>query len=115
MEYDELVQRLHITRSYLANHPTHGSWEEANVVEQAADAITKLRAERDFAMEMVNVQDNKIDKLLGERDALAADAARYRWLRGNGVIFERTAPGHLFDYGIGLDAAIDAALAGDKP
>ena len=63
MDYDELVQRMNITRSYLANHPTHGSWEEANVVEQAADAITKLRAERDFAMEMVNVQDNQIDAL----------------------------------------------------
>ena len=73
MDYDKLVQRLHITRSYLANHPTHGSWEEAGVVEQAADAITKLRAERDAlaaqltgydaAREMLNVQDNKIDTL----------------------------------------------------
>ena len=44
MDYDSFVTRLRITRSYLANHPTHGSWEEAGVVEQAADAIVALRS-----------------------------------------------------------------------
>jgi hypothetical protein len=29
-------------------------------------------------------------------------------MRGNGAITDRRAPGHLFNYGIGLDAAIDA-------
>lgn len=43
--YDELVQRLHITRSYLANHPVHGSWIEASVVERAAKVIVALRAD----------------------------------------------------------------------
>lgn len=45
MDYDSFVTRLRITRSYLANHPTHGSWEEAGVVEQAADAIVALRSD----------------------------------------------------------------------
>lgn len=41
---DGLLDRLKITRSYLANHPTRGSWYEAGVVEQAVAEITRLRA-----------------------------------------------------------------------
>jgi hypothetical protein len=43
-ELDSLVARLRITRSYLVNHPTHGSWREGGVVERGIDAITALRA-----------------------------------------------------------------------
>lgn len=40
-----LVERLKITRSYLANHPTRGSWTEARVVEEAIAALELLAAE----------------------------------------------------------------------
>ncbi len=79
MDYDKLVQRLHITRSYLANHPTHGSWEEAGVVEQAADAITQLRAERDALKDELRrtCEHLGLDHLLAERDALRHDIERH--------------------------------------
>lgn len=46
----------------------------------------------------------------------AADADRYRWLRGNGAIIERGAdiPAQKICYGIGLDAAIDAVREAGK-
>lgn len=61
---------------------------------------------------------NLADKLLAfhkEASAeMARDAERYRWLRGNGAIISREAgiPVHKASFGIGLDAAIDAAKEG---
>ena len=45
------------------------------------------------------------------------DRERYRWLRGNGAITARNAdiPTRYMNYGIGLDAAIDAALSASRP
>lgn len=56
-----------------------------------------------------------IDQFIAAKRQLAAaqkDAERYWWLRGNGAIIERDAnvPAHRCRYGIGLDAAIDAAM-----
>jgi two-component SAPR family response regulator len=50
-------------------------------------------------------------------DDLRRDAERYRWLRGNGAIISRDAeiPVHRACFGIGLDAAIDAAIAKATP
>jgi hypothetical protein len=49
----------------------------------------------------------------GLLEAAERDAARYRWLRGNGAIISRAAeiPVQYAHHGIGLDAAIDAQLA----
>ena len=59
-DYTELVQRL---RDSQHNNIIAG-WEgDARDDREAADAITKLSAERDYAMEMVNVQDGQIDAL----------------------------------------------------
>ncbi|MBK8772830.1 MAG: hypothetical protein IPM06_20700 [Rhizobiales bacterium] len=67
MDYDELMQRLRVWS--LDERRGDGM-----LLVRTADAITKLRAERDAlqlsvagfdaAREMLNVQDNKIDKLL---------------------------------------------------
>lgn len=81
-DYTELVQRL---RDSQHNNIIAG-WEgDARDDREAADAITKLSAERDYAMEMVNVQDNKIDALrhdikrhvaIAEEQAQTIDALR---------------------------------------
>jgi hypothetical protein len=51
----------------------------------------------------------EIDRLTAEHDALRADAARYRWLRENGI-GSWIAP----MYAPALDARIDAALKGER-
>ena len=58
-----------------------------------------LQKERDYALEMVNVQDNKIDKL---RSALRIARATIYWLDAREIYDDEL-------------ALIDAALAGDKP
>ena len=102
MDYDELMQRLRVWS--LDERRGDGM-----LLVRTADAITKLRAERDAlaaqltgydaAREMLNVQDNKIDKLLTvlgvARDCIYSLDAREI-------------------YADEL-ARIDAALAGDKP
>ncbi len=95
-----------------------GCWKEHQVCAWAE--IDRLRAERDALAALLpgvyymDPPDGGQVELIEQFRRMADDAARYQWLRGNGAIWERTAPGHLFDYGIGLDAAIDAALKG-KP
>lgn len=88
------------------------------VIDKSADEASNLSAQNSY-------QAMRIEEL--ERDLAAAqearqraeadaesnrkDAERYRWLRGNGAIISRAAgiPVHLAHFGIGLDAAIDAA------
>lgn len=65
----------------------------------------------------------KEKKLLAERDALRADAERYRWLRprlysidfdyseAHAAVLVFEAPVHPLGPGLALDAAIDAARA----
>jgi hypothetical protein len=93
---EDLVKRLQFARSYLANHPTHGSWEHAHSVEDSMAEIESLTA---------------------ERDALRQDAERYRWLRMKEVrVYQDREP-----YGcimaaseLALDGAIDGKLREGK-
>ena len=70
---------------------------------QEIDALAAQLTGYDAAREMLNVQDNQIDKLQKERDALAALLRELdeTWIRS-------TCPQSIRD-------EIDAALAGDKP
>jgi hypothetical protein len=57
-----------------------------------------------------------IDRLRAERDALAKDAARYRWLRNGWFLDGRFCPGiYSASDGATIDALIDAALAERQP
>lgn len=85
------------------------------------DDELKAVRERAKAFDAKIAETNRVDvwpacefdrsKLLRHIDALEKDAARYQWLRGNGAIIARHAaiPVEYAHFGIGLDAAIDAA------
>ncbi len=78
---DDLVQRLHALSRY-----TH---DDRSIGDEAADEIERLTAERDSLSlayktsenDVFNLTQKVIPNLRAERDALQADAARYRWLR----------------------------------
>ena len=63
---------------------------------------------------------NERDALLAERDALAKDAERYRWLRNPdqdvALVLDKMVSSGVYEYRAGdeLDAAIDAAMQGDQ-
>ena len=66
------------------------------------------------------VQHEDYDALLAERDALAKDAERYRWLRNPdqdvALVLDKMVSSGVYEYRAGdeLDAAIDAAMQGDQ-
>lgn len=128
----------------------HFGW--GNTMTAAADAIDALLAEnerlesawkvdamkrKDALIEMQEKENDRVkaelSALLAERDALAKDAERYRWLRNTAMETGDVAPAVLmvdgeckpaFDEagyghesarsGASLDASIDAALQGEQ-
>ena len=85
--------------------------DNAYLIDQR-DAARRKLAEARAAVHGLTQDGLELQRELAEAQR---DAARYRWMRGNGAITDRRAPGHLFNYGIGLDAAIDAAMPTHSP
>lgn len=84
-------------------------WEAQVAAEKARADATQQDFER--ATEIIDVERKALAEVTSRADGLAADAARYRWLRG--TYFSETPAAHLgrTDTPEQLDAAIDAALA----
>jgi hypothetical protein len=87
---------------------------------EAADEIDRLTAECErlktswSTMARVGSETADLnDKLAAERDALRADAARYRWLRNEDADLYYIIIGGKHLDGERADAAIDAALKGE--
>ncbi len=72
---------------------------------EAADALERLTAERYLALEQMRSDRKQYLDMRDERDALKADAERYRYLA-------KTANG--YDKKEKLDAHIDSAIQGAK-
>lgn len=86
---DDLVKRLRVARDMWLQEREFIYNVHNSLYGQAADAIERLTAERDSLSlayktsedDVFNLTQKVIPNLRAERDALQADAARYRWLR----------------------------------
>ena len=86
-----------------------GAEREARLMAEV-ERLRKLEQEQDSLREDVDALQSVAAALMAERDALAKDAARYRWLRDGGLYlvgFDSTGAVSLSV----LDSAIDAAMA----
>lgn len=116
---DDLVERLRDASS----RPTRDSLHLGqywNLCDEAADEIERLRGElalksRDALEARQDVRD--LLALKNENERLRRDAERYRWLREDRLVayVNIFRDGEFVSvYGIGLDAAIDAAMEKEK-
>ena len=106
-----LIERLR--RSYV----DHGT----NYVQEAADALERLTAELEATKKAVQQNYFRVVEVTAERDALKADAERYRWLRNDsydseiGVWECRDMENRrIVLAGEELDDSVDAAIQGAK-
>jgi hypothetical protein len=119
----DLIERLRGAQRMLDAGKPVSTWVTAQINNEAADAL----AERDrriaqvefnfqaMAQSVVNHRAH-INALEAERDALRQDAERYRWLRQQTCCWPlaQECDGPIWRGGNTLDAAINAAIAGEK-
>jgi nitric oxide reductase large subunit len=83
----------------------------AKIADESADVIDSLR------QQLTKPADDTISVSKGEWEAMKKDTERYQWLRNNGCKFPDIAIGSMTENLIDeeLDAAVDQAIAKDKP
>lgn len=91
-----------------------------HVMQGDSPAYTPMTNHETLAHTVPVVLASDHDALLAERDALAKDAERYRWLRNPdqdvALVLDKMVSSGVYEYRAGdeLDAAIDAAMQGDQ-
>jgi predicted RNase H-like nuclease (RuvC/YqgF family) len=128
---NDIVERLRaVQRQYAwssTGTPVQASVRDDPLSQEAADEIENRRAEiRQRAIDYLALDtearalQHEIERLRAERDALKADAERYRWLKANAVreknLGDKCIEYHCdFEHWNDLDASIDAARQEQKP
>jgi len=105
---DPLVSEIihHLRAALAAEQPKH------DLMKWAKDAGSSPEDLERFATYTIATRDMEIATLREENEALRRDAERYRWLREkDGIAVDVTVFGSME---ANLDAAIDAAMKGDK-
>jgi hypothetical protein len=110
----ELIAALRSRREWV-RHSGISQVEPDPLSNEGADLIESLLAERDAALAREAMWQREASGYMAERDALRADAERYRWLRDKCQWSDvRAEFGWQGDVPGGLDTAIDAAMKEGK-